>query len=180
MKTNKKNFMKKEYCESAKRIALQIIRDVENLDTSFSLMELMDNGIDGELLAEVIEILNKIDFIVDTHLSEFWKNTAEKNKIECKKILNLHYLHNKENIGKEEELKLLQEEPKIFIGCKFDKYSDKKIEADSGNPLFIRKFKRFSPALLDSSSREPKKELIIIDEDMVLLDRHDYSYHVPN
>jgi len=166
--------MRRENRQVAERIAQKIVKEVEGTETSFSLIDLVDSGVDGDLLVEVVEILNRSDFIVDLNLSDFWQKVASKNITECSKALVWN-----SDPATAEELKLLKEEPRIFVGCKFDRYSDTRMEADTGIPLMIRKYTKNSKALLQDAIREDS-EFVMIENSIKLLTRPKYEYEAPN
>lgn len=161
--------------EYAKKIAKKIIESSRGLAESYLLMDLIDSGIDGELLVEIVDILDRSGFIVDTKIPTGLQETLNTNIKDCTRILNTKY---DKKIA--QELALLKEPAQVYLGCQFDKNSDNKCEADSGLPVISRRFNSSSSYLLRFPVKQIDKDVIVIDDKVVSFDNSKFSHRSVN
>lgn len=125
------------YSKIAKTIVASIIRKTEGLQNAPILEELESAGIDNKLLDEVIHLLDRCNLVYESgtpdYASEIVKNNISSLK---RKIL----LSGQGNVSLEEELKMLNQPSKIYLGVNYNKNNENiYIKSDSGEILTIKK-----------------------------------------
>lgn len=145
-------------------IALELINNTTNTEEAMDIYDLVESGVSGTLLREVLQYLTKFGYVVDTHFSESFKKVAENNIRECKNILS-----RSEIPSVRAELDLLQAKPNILLGVMFGTVDNIRTEADSGIPLLINKYGRTSTSLMKLSG-SASQQVILVDGEIVSFD----------
>jgi hypothetical protein len=150
---------------TAMEIAKEIIANTHGLDKAQSVLELNSQGITGELLREVYEILDKSNFVVDTALSDAFSKIVTENIAECKEVLKYA-----EVPGVRAELNLLEAKPVIVLGIQMDRNSSRYVEADTGIPLFVNRYRKKDKRLI-AALEDMRGYAVLLDGDLVYVDR---------
>lgn len=156
--------------DPARDIAIEIMNKTRSMKDAMDIYDLVESGVDGALLREVLEYLTKLGFVVDTHISDSFSKVAEKNIKECKMILE-----KSEIPSVRAELDLLLSKPNIFLGMRYGTADNAKVEADTGVPLLINKYGRNSNRLMRLSG-VVSKEVILMEGEIVSFDASMFNH----
>lgn len=156
----------------AKGIVKEIMSSTEGTGNAMDIYDLFDMGVDGPLLREVLEILNRTGFVVDTHFSEVFDKVVENNIKACKKDISKG-----DNPTAINELALLQAQPRIYVGVL--KGLEHKKYADSGIPLFIKHYKSSELKLMHLAS-SLEHGVMMVDEKMLGYDSRGFDHKILN
>lgn len=163
---------KNQYSEMAKSIVQILLCDPSDSKHAMSLYDLVALGVDGELLREVVDILDKSNHVFNTAQASAFEETVKNNIKECETLLRR---------GLDEavlnEWTMLKEKPKVLIGIQYDKNNDRLQEADSGIPLGLNKYTATSAALLRSSVGEESRRMILLDGELKTFDGSDFTHN---
>lgn len=112
-------------------IVEKIIKDASSINIRLTSDDLINSGVTGELLTEVIEILEKINMIADTGIPDAFERYAKENI----KRLRKNLVFDADNVSIT-ELKMLEQNSEIYIGVPLQK-TPRGIMSDSGEPLGV-------------------------------------------
>lgn len=117
--------------ERAILVVEQIIKDAASTNFRLTSDDLISSGITGDLLSEVVNILEKINMIADTGIPDSFERFAKENIRRLRK--NLVFESNSVSMA---ELRMLEQDPEIYIGVPLQQ-TPKGIMSDSGKPLGV-------------------------------------------
>lgn len=150
----------------------KILSSTNGTEDALTIYDLFEMGVDGPLLREVLEVLNKTGFVVDTHLPEAFDQVVANNIKACKKMIK-----ETDSEAAISELKLLQKTPEILVGVYRE--IDNKRFADSGTPLFIKQYSSEERKLLHMATLNTKT-VVMIDENILSYDSEGFSHLMLN
>lgn len=154
-----------KYSEMAIAISKKIIEERKTIKEALTVQDLIEEGVDGELLNEVIRILDKSNNVFDTSTPPVFKDYVQQNIKRCESML-------KEKLDDSvfNELRMLQEEPQLSVGIQYDSNNDTLCAADSGLPLNLVQYSSKSKVLLEQDMDNANIEIIMLDDEMKTYD----------
>jgi len=120
-----------KYSKKALKIAQGIIKDSSSVDHRFRLEDLLQLGVTGNLLEEVVFVLDKCGMLADVTIDDAFEEVAADNIKRLKKELVVE-----KSKGKKAELALLQGEPYHYIGIPVPIHV-RYVAADTGIPFGV-------------------------------------------
>lgn len=161
------------YSKIAKTIVASIIQKTDGLENAPILEELEAAGVDNTLLDEVILFLDRCNLIYESGIPSYASDIAKNNISSLKrKIL----LSGHSDLSLEEELKLLNQPSKIYLGVNYNKNHDHLyVKSDSGEILTIKKLN--SLEALNSHIASNGDLAVYYNDELVFIDKNTSGYN---
>jgi hypothetical protein len=161
------------YSKIAKTIVASIIQKTNSVDDAPILEELEAAGIDSQLLEEVINLLDRCNLIYESGVPSYATDIVKNNISTLKrKIL----LYGADNQRLEEELRLLNQPSKIYLGVNYNKNNENiYVKSDTGEILTIKKINSLED--LNSHIVSNKDVVVYFNDELVFIDKNTSGYN---
>jgi len=161
------------YSKIAKTIVASIIQKTNSLEDAPILEELEAAGVDNNLLAEVVDFLDRCNLIYESGIPSYATEIAKNNISSLKrKIL----ISNHQDKSLEYELKMLNQPSKIYLGVSYNKKNENiYVKSDSGEILTIKKLNSLED--LNAHIASHSDLAVYFNGELVFIDKNTSGYN---
>jgi len=158
------------YSKTAENIVGAIIKEIQTAGHTLVIDDLIEQGVTGSLLNEVMKLLDRTNLVIDTQYPEYFEELVEKNVKRCQQEL-LSDIQAKTLA----ELAMLTNKGATLIGLFYDRqWEQRLVEADSGRCVVSKRFSESAKQLFSFAS-EGRDTICELDGEIVGVDRSGIS-----
>lgn len=155
------------YSKIAKAVAASIIQKTKDIDSAPILEELEASGVDNELLREIVQLLDRCNLVYESGVPDYATDIAKNNISSLKRKILL----GKQDKSIEEELKLLNQSSKIYLGVNYSRNSENMyVKSDNGEILTIKKIGNVSD--LNNHIATHTDKVVYFNNELVFIDKN--------
>jgi hypothetical protein len=155
------------YSKIAKAVAASIIQKTKGIDSAPVLEELQASGVDNDLLQEIVHLLDRCNLIYESGVPDYATDIAKNNISSLKRKILL----GKTDKCIEEELRLLNQPVKIYLGINYSRNTENMyVKSDNGEILTIKKMSNVAD--LNNHIATHSDKVVYFNDELVFIDKN--------
>jgi len=162
------------YSKIAKALVASIIQKTTGVESAPVLEELEASGVDNELLREVVQLLDRCNLVYESGVPDYASDIAKNNISSLKRKI----LIGRTDKSLEEELRMLNEQPKIYLGVNYSRNTENMyVKSDNGEILTIKKMGNITD--LNNHIATHSDKVVYFNDELVFIDKNTSGHNNP-